>query len=55
MREINHDKAVDDPEASHETWNLITRNTQAVVSGLYYYTVEDESGNTQLGKFAIIM
>ncbi len=35
------------------TWDLITRNTQAAVSGIYLYTVESALG-TQVGKFVII-
>ncbi len=53
VRELIHDKPPSDPTASHEQWNLITRNTQAVVTGLYYFVVESE-GRTQIGKFAII-
>ncbi len=53
VRELIHDKSPSDPTASHEQWNLITRNTQAVVTGLYYFVVESE-GRTQIGKFAII-
>jgi hypothetical protein len=34
-------------------WGLISRNTQAVVSGLYIFSVESETGN-YLGKFVII-
>jgi hypothetical protein len=26
-----------------------------VVSGLYYWTVEDDQGQTQIGKIAIVM
>ncbi len=55
VRQIDHDKDPGDPEASHETWDLITRNTQAVVSGLYYWTVESASGETQIGKLVILM
>lgn len=55
VREINHDFDPVDPLANHDTWNLITRNTQLVVSGLYYWTVEDDQGNTQIGKLAIIL
>jgi hypothetical protein len=55
VRELIHDTAESDPEANHETWDLITRNTQAVVSGLYYWTVEDSEGKVQMGKLAIIM
>ncbi len=55
VREIVHDIVPSDPNASHETWNLITRNTQLVVSGLYYWTVETKDGETQIGKLVIIM
>ncbi|MDF1544743.1 MAG: hypothetical protein P1R58_06530 [bacterium] len=54
VREIEHDKDASDPTSGHEEWDLITRNTQAVVSGLYYWVIESE-GRTQLGKLAIIM
>ncbi len=44
------------PNASHATWDLITRNTQAAVSGLYYWTVENKiTGEIQMGKLVIIM
>ncbi len=55
VREIVHDMDPADPLASHDEWDLITRNTQMVVSGIYYWTVEDENGNTQIGKQVIIM
>jgi heme/copper-type cytochrome/quinol oxidase subunit 2 len=55
VREIVHDIVPSDPNASHDTWNLITRNTQLVVSGLYYWTVETKDGETQIGKLVIIM
>ncbi|MEA2031477.1 MAG: hypothetical protein U9N55_07805 [candidate division Zixibacteria bacterium] len=55
VKEINHDLSPSDPKASHEIWDLITRNSQLVSSGLYYYTVESESGETFIGKLAIIM
>ncbi len=55
IREMNHDVPVDDPAASHETWNMITRNTQMVTSGLYYWTVEAADGQVQIGKLVIIM
>jgi hypothetical protein len=36
-------------------WNLITRQGQAIASGLYLFTVEDlESGRTERGKFLVI-
>jgi hypothetical protein len=55
IREIVHDVPADDPLANHDRWDMITRNSQMVVSGLYYWTVEDDTGRTQIGKLAIIM
>ncbi len=55
IRRIEHDFDSSDPNSSHDSWNLITRNTQMVVSGLYYWVVEAEDGTTQMGKFVIIM
>ncbi len=54
VREIVHDEPESSGEAHHAQWDLITRNTQMVVSGLYYWTVEDESGNVRMGRLAII-
>jgi hypothetical protein len=55
VREIHHDKDPSDPTAAHEEWGLISRNGLAVVSGLYYWTVESEDGTVQMGKLAIIL
>lgn len=54
IRQIEHDVPPDYPQSSHERWDLITRNTQSIVSGIYYYSVESETGN-QVGKIVIIM
>jgi hypothetical protein len=35
-------------------WDLISRNTQAVVSGLYIYAIDGAGGYHELGKIAII-
>ncbi len=61
IREYRHD--VDDPpvdrgdcfSATTDCWNLITRNTQLAVSGMYYYSVESDNGETQIGKIVLIM
>lgn len=53
VKEIQHNKRPGEPSSSHAEWNLITRNTQALVSGLYYWVVESED-RTQVGKFAVI-
>jgi hypothetical protein len=56
VKEIVHDFDQTSPNASHATWDLVTRNTQAAVSGLYYWTVENSStGEVQMGKLVIIM
>jgi hypothetical protein len=55
VKEIEHEK---DPQALDATvgeWDLISRNTQAVVSGIYLFSVQDkDSGKNQVGKFVII-
>ncbi len=58
VREIVHDWSGDpnDPLSGRTEWDLITRNTQLAVSGLYYWTVEDlETGEVQIGKLMLIM
>ncbi|MBU0984720.1 MAG: hypothetical protein KKA42_12660, partial [candidate division Zixibacteria bacterium] len=55
IREIRHDVDPSDPLANHDTWDMITRNTQMIVSGMYYWTVEDRHGHTQIGKLVVIM
>ncbi len=53
IREINHPDSRFSDTPSHTAWDLITRNTQAVVSGIYLYSVESDQG-TQIGKIVII-
>ncbi|UCC45259.1 MAG: hypothetical protein JSU65_04900, partial [Candidatus Zixiibacteriota bacterium] len=55
VREIDHDFDPGDPLASHDSWDMITRNTQLAVSGLYYWTVEADGFKTQIGKLVIIL
>ncbi len=55
IRELDHDCEPGDPTDSHESWNMITKNTQMVVSGLYYWTVEAADGTVQIGKLVIVM
>jgi hypothetical protein len=55
VREISHNVAATDPLSTHETWDLITRNTQLAVSGLYYWTVQGSDGKVQIGKLVLIM
>jgi len=55
VRELEHDMDPSDPQSTHDTWDMITRNTQMAVSGLYFWTVESPDGETQIGKLVIIM
>ena len=41
------------PGGEH-AWDLISENDQAIATGLYLFTVEDNHGNTQVGKFLVI-
>ncbi len=53
IRVLEHDEPAGSGTAGVHEWNMITRNTEAVVSGLYYWVIESEYGN-QIGKVAII-
>ena len=53
IREINHDYAKGAPGSMHEVWDMISRNTMTITSGIYYYSVDSERGN-QIGKLVII-
>ena len=55
VRRLQHNFPADDPQSHHDHWDLITRNTQMVVSGLYYWVVEADDGQAQMGKLVIIM
>ncbi|MDF1545976.1 MAG: hypothetical protein P1R58_12860 [bacterium] len=54
IRELRHERDDHDPNRLHDRWDLINRNRQIVVSGLYYWVVESDDGDTQMGKLAII-
>ncbi|MCP4567541.1 MAG: hypothetical protein GY841_08180 [FCB group bacterium] len=53
IREIDHYRPEGGPESQHEVWDVISRNTQAVVTGIYMWHVESEMGE-QLGKLVIM-
>jgi len=55
IREFEHRKDPGDGTASHDEWDLITRNTQRIVTGIYYWVVKAKDGRTQVGKLVIIM
>ena len=43
----------DNPNDGQARWNLISRNGQDVVSGIYLFVIDSDEG-TQRGKFVII-
>lgn len=53
VRRLEHDEPPGSGLSSVHHWNVISRNTQAVVTGLYYWVVESAYGN-QVGKLVII-
>ena len=54
IRSLEHDVDPLDYLANHDTWDLINKNMQLVVTGLYYWVVEDDRGNSQSGKLVVI-
>jgi hypothetical protein len=55
VRIIDHEREDDALDATIDEWNLISRNTQAVVTGIYLFSVEDkDSGENRVGKFVIL-
>lgn len=55
VREIVHDEIPNSPGSMHDFWTLVTRNSQAAASGIYYWSVEEEGGRVQTGKLVLIM
>jgi hypothetical protein len=53
VREIDHYYPEGGPSSQHEEWNLISRNTQAVVTGIYLWHVRSAMGE-QIGKLVIM-
>jgi hypothetical protein len=54
VREIEHYPGGQFSETNSKAyWDMITRNTQAIVSGIYIYSIESDQG-TQLGKIVVI-
>lgn len=48
-----YNRQQDNPNDGQARWNLISRNGQDIVSGIYIFTVESNEG-TQRGKFVVI-
>jgi len=55
VQTMHHERNIDDLDATIDQWDLISRNRQAVVSGIYLFSVEDkDTGENQVGKFVIL-
>jgi len=48
-----YNRQQDNPNDGQARWNLISRNGQDIVSGIYLFVVESDSG-TQRGRFVVI-
>ena len=48
-----YNRQQDNPNDGQASWNLISRNGQDIVSGIYLFTVESDGG-VQRGKFVVI-
>lgn len=53
VKEIHHYRPDGGPDAQQETWNMLSRNTQAIMTGIYLWSVTSEMGD-QIGKLVII-
>jgi hypothetical protein len=53
VRRLQHAEPSGSSQATVAVWNLITRNTQAVKTGIYIWTIESRFG-TDVGKLVII-
>ncbi len=54
IRTVEHRFPEGGPRSMHDKWDLITRNIQVAVSGIYYYVIETPDGETQMGKLVLI-
>ena len=53
VRKLHHASDPSSSEATVVRWDLITRNTQAVKTGIYIYSIESRFG-TDVGKLVIV-
>jgi hypothetical protein len=53
IRELNHPDRILSTYSSKISWDLVSRNTQAVESGIYIYRIDSRLGS-QIGKLVII-
>jgi hypothetical protein len=51
---VEGDQTPERNPSGDEGWDLLTKNNQSISSGLYIFRVVTESGQTKIGKFAVI-
>jgi hypothetical protein len=51
---LDHDFPDRSATKHSESWNLVSRNIQAIASGIYMFSVETPTGKTYVGKFVVI-
>jgi hypothetical protein len=52
---LEHDDRITDEDRGQTSWNLVSKNNQDTVSGVYLYHVTDgATGQEKVGKFVII-
>ncbi|MCD6098509.1 hypothetical protein J7K18_06410 [bacterium] len=54
VKEMEHDESVYGTMRGAHDWDMISANDQMVASGIYLFSIEDEDGSVQVGKFVII-
>ncbi|MCI0406646.1 MAG: hypothetical protein L0209_11375 [candidate division Zixibacteria bacterium] len=53
VQQINHDKDPNASDSGYDFWDMLSRNAQKVVAGLYLFSVESAEGR-HIGKILII-
>jgi hypothetical protein len=53
VKQIDHYRPEGGPDAQQESWNMLSRNTQVIMTGIYLWSVTSDMGE-QLGKLVII-
>ncbi|MCF7824604.1 MAG: T9SS type A sorting domain-containing protein [Candidatus Marinimicrobia bacterium] len=48
------DVIVHNDGTTNESWDMVSRNTQEIATGLYVYVIETDDGRRQVGKFVVL-
>ncbi len=55
IKELDHDYDPSDPNSSYHEWDMVTRNVQMIVTGMYYWVVETPDGRSHIGKLVVLL